>query len=143
MQFFQIDKTNPPINNSVDFLTVKRTPETTANLIRNSCYDCHSNETKYPWYSYVQPGGWFLRSHVDEGRRKLNFSTFATLEPKHQAHKMFESWELVEGKEMPLESYTLAHKDAILTTEQRQMLVNYFKNTEAEIRASNNLPAEK
>src|SRR5690606_40665170 len=70
IQFFPIDRENPPINKGMDFLTIKNTPESTAALIRNGCYDCHSNETKYPWYTNIQPVAWFLKSHIDEGRKK-------------------------------------------------------------------------
>ena len=127
LQVFQIDKVNPPINKGTDFLTIKETPPVIATIIRNSCYDCHSNETEYPWYSYTQPAGWFLKSHIDEGRRKLNFSTFATYEPKRQAHKLDECIELVEKEAMPLDSYTIIHQKAALTPEQRKTLIDYFK----------------
>lgn len=139
IQFFPIDKTNPPVNKGMDFLTVKQTPEPTATVIRNSCYDCHSNETTYPWYSNFQPSGWFLRSHIEEGRRKLNFSTYSTYEPDRQAHKMEEAAEYVEKGEMPLESYVVGHPEAKLTDEQRASLVHYFKKIEAETRAQYHL----
>lgn len=127
LQAFQIDKTNPPVNKGTDFLTIKETPSDIADIIRNSCYDCHSNETKYPWYSYTQPAGWFLESHIKEARRKLNFSTFATYEIKKQAHKLDECIELVEKEKMPFDSYTLMHQSATLSPEQRKILIDYFK----------------
>lgn len=142
IQFFRIDKTNPPVNEGMDFLTIKNTPENVASKIRASCYDCHSNETKYPWYSNVQPVAWFLKSHIDEGRTKLNFSTFATYEPKRQAHKLAEAVEMVETGEMPMESYLLAHPEAKLTQEERQMIIDYFRKIESETRESYNLPTE-
>ena len=143
IQFFRIDKTNPPINEGMDFLTIKKTPETIANQIRNSCYDCHSNETKYPWYSNIQPFGWFLKKHIEDGRKHLNFSTFATYEPKRQAHKLYESVEMVENGEMPMESYLLMHPEAKLSESQRAEIVNYFKRIEDEIRVANNLAPEE
>lgn len=142
IQFFQIDKTNPPVNKGMDFLTIKNTPETLAAQIRSSCYDCHSNETKYPWYSYIQPFGWFLKNHIEEGRKELNFSTFATYEPKRQAHKLDEASEMVEHSEMPLESYLLIHGEAKLTDDQKTEMINYFRKIEEEIRVANNLPPE-
>jgi len=142
IQFFQIDKTNPPVNKGMDFLTIKNTPETLAAQIRSSCYDCHSNETKYPWYSYIQPFGWFLKDHIEEGRKELNFSTFATYEPKRQAHKLDEASEMVEHSEMPLESYLLIHGEAKLTNAQKTEMINYFRKIEEEIRLANNLPPE-
>ncbi|AZI39592.1 cytochrome C [Epilithonimonas vandammei] len=139
IQFFPIDKTNPITNEGMDFLKIKNTPEPIAKLIRNSCYDCHSNETKYPFYSNVQPVAWLLKNHIDEGRKELNFSTFATYEPKRQAHKLEEAAEYVEQKNMPLESYTLGHSDAKLSDEQRKQLVNYFRMVQKQIQQANTL----
>lgn len=126
LQFFQIDKTNPPVDKNMDFLTIKKTPEDIAQLIKTSCYDCHSNETVYPWYANVQPFGWFLKDHIDEGRRELNFSTFATYEPLRQAKKLNKAAKEVKEGEMPLESYLLMHKEAKLNQEQKELLVTYF-----------------
>ena len=139
IQFFPIDKTNPAMNDGMDFLKIKNTPEPIAKLIRNSCYDCHSNETKYPFYSNIQPVAWLLKNHIDEGRKELNFSTFATYEPKRQAHKLEEAAEYVEQKNMPLESYTLGHSDAKLSDEQRKQLVNYFRMVQKQIQQANTL----
>ncbi|MCY0968678.1 heme-binding domain-containing protein [Chryseobacterium wangxinyae] len=127
IQFFPIDKTNPPVNEGMDFLKIKNTPENITKLISNSCYDCHSNETRYPWYSNIAPSSWFLKNHIDEGRQNLNFSTFAMYEPKRQIHKMEECIEMIETAEMPLESYYIGHQDAKLTDQQRKELVVYFK----------------
>lgn len=139
IQFFPIDKTNPATNDGMDFLKIKNTPEPIANIIKNSCYDCHSNETEYPFYSNIQPVAWLLKNHIDEGRKELNFSTFATYEPKRQAHKLEEATEYVEQKKMPLESYTLGHQDAKLTDEQRKQLADYFRKVQKEIETSNAL----
>ena len=139
IQFFPIDKTNPITNEGMDFLKIKNTPEPIAKLIRNSCYDCHSNETKYPFYSNIQPVAWLLKNHIDEGRKELNFSTFATYEPKRQAQKLEEAAEYIEQKKMPLESYTLGHSDAKLSDEQRKQLVNYFRMVQKQIQQANTL----
>jgi len=127
IQFFPIDKTNPAPTPGMDFLKIKKTPDPIARIIRASCYDCHSNETKYPWYSNIAPPSWFLKNHINEGRKHLNFSTFAVYEPKRQLHKLEECIEMVEKKEMPLESYYLGHQDAKLTDDQRAQLIKYFK----------------
>jgi len=136
IQFFPIDKTNPPLTPGMDFLKIKNTPAETAKLIQISCYDCHSNETRYPWYSNIAPASWFLKNHVNEGRKHLNFSTFATYEPKRQIHKLEECIEMIEKNEMPLESYILGHQDAKLTPEQKQELINYFKKIKEETERS-------
>lgn len=127
IQFFQIDKTNPAVNKGMDFLTIKKTPEKLATQIRNSCYDCHSNETKYPWYSTIQPFGWFLKNHIDDGRKHLNFSQFSIYEPKRQAHKLDEAAEEVEKSEMPMESYLLIHDEARYSAQETSDLVAYFR----------------
>lgn len=127
IQFFPIDKTNPPLNSGMDFLKIKNTPPEIAQIINTSCYDCHSNETKYPWYSSISPASWFLKNHINEGRKHLNFSIFATYESKRQIHKMEECIKMIEKREMPLESYYIGHQDAKLTDNQRTELVKYFK----------------
>ena len=140
IQFFQIDKSNPIATPQTDFLEIKDTPDKMANLIRSSCYDCHSNESKYPWYSNIQPFGWFLEDHIKEGRKELNFSTFATYEKKRQAKKMKEAAEMIENGEMPLDSYVIAHAEAKLSTSDKKELIDYFKLVEQDTRIMNNLP---
>jgi hypothetical protein len=142
IQFFPIDKNNPEPTPQMDFLKIKNTPEKTANLIRNGCYDCHSNESKYPWYSNVQPMAWFLKDHIDEGRKELNFSTFATYPTKKQAKKMEEAAELIEKNEMPLDSYIILHSEAKYTDAEKQELIHYFKTLAEETRLMNTLPTE-
>lgn len=137
LQFFRIDKTNPPVNEGMDFLKIKNTPENIATIIRTSCYDCHSNETVYPWYSNVQPAAWFLKHHIDDGRKHLNFSTFSTYEPKKQIHKLEETVEMIEQDKMPLESYILGHSEAKLSPENKKLLIEYFKKIHFETSNAN------
>lgn len=95
-------------------------------LLENACYDCHSNTTRYPWYAEVQPLGWWLASHVKEGKEHLNFSTFGLLPPKRAARKLEECAEEVTEGGMPLSSYKIAHPEARLTPAQRKLLGNWF-----------------
>lgn len=132
IQFFPIDKKNPAPTPGMDFIKIKNTPTEVAAIIKRSCYDCHSNESRYPWYSNIAPSSWILKNHIDEGRKELNFSTFAVYEPKTQAHKLQECIEMVEKKEMPLESYFIGHQDAKLTDAQRKILTDYFKREKQE-----------
>lgn len=143
IQFFPIDKTNPPVNKTTDFLEIKHTPENLAKVIRTSCYDCHSNESVYPWYSHVQPFGWFVKNHITDGRKHLNFSTFATYTKEKQAHKMEEAADEIKHGDMPLNSYILGHSEANLTDTQKVLLINYFKKIENDTRFYNNLPPDK
>jgi hypothetical protein len=133
LQFFQIDKTNPAVDESKDFLKTQNTPQEIASIIKTSCYDCHSNQSNYPLYSYVQPAGWFLKGHIDEGREELNFSTFTDYELKRQDHKLEECIEYIEKDEMPLGSYTLVHRDAALTEAQKNTLIDYFKSVRTKL----------
>ena len=93
-------------------------PAEVQGILKNSCYDCHSNNTRYPWYSHIQPIGWWIQSHVNEGKEHLNFSEFGTYSEKRARHKFEEIEESMNTGWMPLESYTIIHKDAILTAEQ-------------------------
>ena len=108
-------------------------PDEVSQILTNTCYDCHSNQTTYPWYFNIQPLAWWLDSHIEEGKGHLNFSEFASYEPKKQAHKMEEVAEMVETKEMPLKSYTWTHKEARLSQEERELMINWAKQMQEEI----------
>lgn len=130
IQFFRIDKTNPPLDPPNDFINVQNPPQQIAKLLKDACYDCHSHESKYPWYTNVAPVSWWVKSHINEGREHLNFSTWGTYPLKKRAHKLEECYEEVEEKHMPLKSYTWAHPEARLTEDQRATLVSWFKDQE-------------
>ena len=99
-------------------------------------------QKKYLWYSNVQPIAWFLQDHIEEGRKELNFSTFATYEPKRQAHKLAEAIEQIEKGEMPLDSYIIAHSEAKFSEAQKQEVIQYLKLVESDIRREHQLPDE-
>lgn len=102
-------------------------------LVKVACYDCHSNNTQYPWYANIQPIGLWLQHHVDEGKQKLNFSEFLAYPAKKGAKKMDETIDLVKKKAMPLSSYTLIHKDAILTDMQREQINAWADSVENQL----------
>ena len=99
----------------------------TQELAKRACYDCHSNETKWPWYSAVAPMSWFIKDHVDEGRREMNFSEA----DRPQRHFQLAA-ELTAGGEMPLESYLWLHSEAKLSDGEKSELVRGFKATFGE-----------
>jgi hypothetical protein len=102
-----------------DDITVKfSTPPEVKQILATSCYDCHSNQTRYPWYAEVQPVAWFLAHHINEARRELNFSTFGAYPLKRQLKKLEAMSDEVHERGMPLKSYTLIHRDARLTDAQ-------------------------
>jgi hypothetical protein len=129
IQFFRIDKTNPEIDLENDFIEINHPPEVITTIIENSCYDCHSNSTIYPWYSSIAPVSWWIKYHVDEAREELNFSEWGTLKDKQKVHKLEETIEELEEDEMPLNSYTIIHREAKLTAEQKKHLMNWLKET--------------
>src|SRR3954465_5828094 len=94
-------------------------PDTINNMMKVACNDCHSNNTRYPWYTNIQPVGWWMQHHVNEGKEELNFSEFAAYTAKRQNHKMEEVGEQIEKGEMPLNSYLWIHKDASLTAQEK------------------------
>ena len=108
-QAFRIDTTNPPLQQDV------AAPPEVDLLLRRACYDCHSNETVWPWYSDVAPLSWFLARDVREGRRELNFSTWNAYDAKKKAKKLKESAEEVAEGEMPPWFYVAAHRHAALS----------------------------
>ena len=127
LQFFQINKTNPESDPALDFMNIHRPSDEVASILKTACYDCHSYNTKYPWYTYTQPLAWWIKDHIEEGRDELNFSEWGNYNPRRADHKLEEGIELVEEAEMPLPSYTWAHGDARLTDEQRETLISWFE----------------
>jgi hypothetical protein len=91
-------------------------------VLRASCYDCHSNETRWPWYSRVAPASWLVAHDVEEARSHFNFSLWGTYEPKRQERVAAKMWEEVEAGEMPPAEYLLAHRDARLSEGDRAVL---------------------
>ncbi len=100
-------------------------PDSVMKNLKVSCYDCHSNTTVYPFYFKIQPVAWFLNNHIVDGKRHLNFSTFTT-NPLWRQHENFKDIvEQLKKDEMPLSSYTLIHRDAILTTNEKQRMEDW------------------
>ena len=126
IQFFQIDKTNPTAPEGQDLITLMHPPEDVVQILKDACYDCHSHNTVYPWYANIQPVGWWLKGHVEEGREHLNYSTWAAYDADKRAHNAEESAEEVEEGHMPLKAYPLTHANARLSEEQRDRLALWF-----------------
>lgn len=96
-------------------------------VLARACYDCHSNQTRYPWYANVQPVGWWLAWHVNDGKKHLNFSEFGSYTAKRQAKKLKEITEEVADNGMPLPSYTWTHRDAVLTDAEKKLLGDWAR----------------
>lgn len=107
-----------------DFTRVYKVPVEAENLLKRSCYDCHSNNTNYPWYSNIQPAAWFMEKHIVEGKSELNFSEFGDYSERRRKSKLESIISQIESGEMPLHSYTWLHWDAIVTGQEKQTLVD-------------------
>lgn len=110
-------------------------PANVDSILKVSCYDCHSNNTVYPWYARVQPVAWWLGDHITEGKREINFSEFLSYRVGKQYKKMAEIKEQIDENEMPLSSYTLIHTDAKLSREEKLVLVNWSETVRDSIKA--------
>jgi len=128
IQFFRIDKDNPTVNPDMDFVVLSSASEDMRDLLRTSCYDCHSNETVYPWYSNVAPISWWVKDHINDARGHLNFSVWGEYEQKRKDHKLEEIVDEVKEHEMPLKSYLIAHSEAKLDDTKRDELINWVQS---------------
>ena len=106
IQFVPVSRTNPPVTGEIP------APDELKAVLKQSCYDCHSNESKWPWYSHVAPVSWLVVHDVNEARGEMNFSEWDQLTPKAQAHKLKECIEEIEEREMPLRIYLPMHPEA-------------------------------
>ena len=135
IQFFRPKKNVQTTISSNDIVAHMAVPVNVQNILYKACYDCHSNNTTYPWYAEVQPAAWWLDDHIKEGKKELNFNEFASFRLRRQFHKLEEITEVVKSKEMPLESYTVIHSDADLTQEERETLISWAGATMETMRA--------
>jgi mono/diheme cytochrome c family protein len=135
MQFVRPAK-NTPVAGSRDhdLFSQHTAPAEVKAAFQRACYDCHSNETRYPWYAEVQPAGWFLASHVRDGKKHLNFSEFGK-QPHGRARRQLEACldEITEGT-MPLASYTWIHRHARLTDAEIEAVAAWVEKTGDHLR---------
>lgn len=123
IQFIEVDRTNPPVTAEV------KAPAEVKTILKNSCYDCHSNETKWPWYSYVAPVSWYIENDVKTGREVLNFSEWENLTSKEQAKKKDKIWEEISEDEMPTSGYIYLHPTAKLELPQKNTIKKWLDNS--------------
>lgn len=111
-----------------DIMIVYNVPEQIEKKIKVSCYDCHSNNTQYPWYNKIQPVAWFLEGHIKKAKEELNFSEFGDYSKRRQKNKLKSIINRIRDNEMPLPSYILMHKDAVLSESEKSELENWISN---------------
>ncbi|MEQ8768326.1 MAG: heme-binding domain-containing protein [Planctomycetota bacterium] len=126
IQLVPVDRSNPAVAGTID------APPEVQDILKRACFDCHSNETKWPWYSYVAPVSWLVADDVEEGREHLNFSEWSKASEKDRRHMIEEVGEEVEEGEMPLDKYVWLHSEADLTDAEKQTLVTWAKQNGGE-----------
>ncbi|TYP74378.1 heme-binding domain-containing protein [Aquimarina intermedia] len=126
IQFIPTERNQIEGNPLTDFRNVYEVPDTIQRRLEVSCYDCHSNNTYYPWYSNLQPIAWFLETHIKEGKSELNFNEWGHYSDRRKKSKLRSIIKQVKNNEMPLESYTFIHGDAVLTTNDKKRLIIYM-----------------
>ena len=127
LQFFPTGFNHGSTAPQTDFVKTYKVPEQVAQMLHTSCYNCHSNNTNYPWYSKVQPVGWLLENHINKGKEELNFSEFGSYSGRKQQSKLTSMISQVDDDEMPLASYTFIHREARLSAENKKALLDYLK----------------
>lgn len=133
IQVVRPDRTNPAVDRGKTMQANAQVPPEVQAIFERSCYDCHSNQTKWPWYTNVAPVSWFIADHVKDGREELSFSEWGAYAPKKADHKLEEICEMVEKGEMPLESYLILHSGAKLSEPDKQTLCNWTKAERARM----------
>lgn len=130
-QFVRPAKTNPPVEEARTMQAHLKVPSQVDAIFRRACYDCHSNETTWPWYSNIAPTSWFLTDHVDHGRKHLNFSDWAQPE-RHavnkSAAKLDEICREVKGRGMPLGTYLILHPEAKLSDQDIKVICDWAES---------------
>jgi hypothetical protein len=125
LQLAPVERTNPQVESAVPVAAELKT------VLKRSCYDCHSNETKWPWYARVAPVSWLVANDVKEGRKEVNFSVWNQYSENRRARKLKEIVEQVEQSKMPQWYYVLVHPEAKLSASDREMILQWAKRLQS------------
>lgn len=126
LQFIPVNRSNPPVSQEID------ASASVIDVLQESCYDCHSNQTTWPWYSYVAPVSWLVARDVHEARDDMNFSTWDQYSDEEKSEFREEIWEEVEEGEMPLAIYTMMHASASVTDQDKSILQEWSLQSEED-----------
>jgi len=124
LQFISVDKTNPKSDPKDEV----KAPNEVMSILKKSCYDCHSNQTQWPWYSEIAPISFVVSSHVKKARKAINFSSYNTMDLALKQQRLKRAIMTVENERMALPSYVSAHKEAKLSKAQKVLLTQWFKS---------------
>ncbi|MBO0341449.1 heme-binding domain-containing protein [Flagellimonas profundi] len=133
IQFVPTDLNLSDVVPDTDFMSVNQVAKDIEHDLRVSCYDCHSNNTQYPWYNKVQPIAWFLEEHIKEGKEELNFNEWGDYSDRRKRSKLKSIASQIEDDKMPLSSYTLIHKDAKLSVEEKERILTLVNDLMEEL----------
>ena len=125
IQFIPTNRNQSELVPVTDFISTYNPPIEVANILRTSCYDCHSNNTKYPWYNKVQPVAMFLEDHITHGKEEFNFNEFGDYSDRRKKSKLKSFIRQVEQDEMPLDSYTFIHREAKISEIEKGLVLNW------------------
>ena len=131
IQFIRIDQSNSTVDKGKDFASNETIPANVRAIVKRSCYDCHSMQTNYPWYANVAPVSWWMKGHIDEGRKFINFSTWEDYTYDEKSRKLVNSMAHIKPDMMPLPSYVSRHPEAKLSVKDKKVLNEWMKK-EAE-----------
>ena len=126
IQFVPTERNQSDMDPVTDFMLVNTVSKDIKNKLQVSCYDCHSNNTQYPWYNKIQPVSWILEGHIKDGKEELNFNEWDLLSSRRKASKLRSIIKQIESSEMPLSSYTLIHKDAKFSDREKKELIEWI-----------------
>ena len=135
IQFIRPEKNINTAVTALDMNVMYPIPDSVAQVLQKACYDCHSDNTRYPWYNNIQPVAWWLNDHITDGKKELNFSEYGKRTLPKQAKKLKKIAKEIQEGDMPLSSYTLIHKDAVLTDAEKKMLIDWATGLSQQISA--------
>jgi len=135
IQFFPAKRNQSDKMLPTDITLIYNVPKNVQSIFETSCYNCHSNNTVYPWYNKVQPIAWLLQFHIEEGKSELNFNEFGSYSMRKRKSKLKAMANQIKDGDMPLFSYTLMHGDAKITKNKKTLLLNWINKeiTTAEV----------
>jgi len=125
IQFYPMEKPTVTSDNSNDLISTTNVPKNISSLLKNACYDCHSNESTFPWYANIAPSKWLVYDHINKGREELNFSNWNTLSTDDKSGILDDISSIILEGEMPLKGYTLLHSEANLSESNRELIATW------------------
>lgn len=130
IQVIPVERNVSTVPPGQSFEKTEKVPANVAAILKVSCYDCHSNNTRYPWYSVLQPGAWFMARHIKKGKEELNFDEFNNYSKRRKKAKIKSIISQIEKDEMPLNSYRMMHGNARLSADEKKELLDFFRDNE-------------